>query len=212
MADNSQSSEGFQSGAEAVGAVYAKALLGAATNAGCRGVVLEELASLVDDVLVPLPQFAATLASPLVPHETKVQMLEKSFGGKMNATLLTFLKVVSQHGRLGFLKAMRREAVRLDNEECGRVEAQVVTAEPMTPELLDQVRTQLAAKLGREVVLNAKVDPQVLGGLVIRVGDTVYDGSLANQLQRVRRETLEQAALEIRQSISRFATEESTAS
>jgi len=210
MADNTQS-EGFSSGDQTVGVVYAKALLGAATNANCREVVLEELDSLVDDVLKQLPRLNATLSSLRVPDEVKLGLLEKMFAGKMNGVLFTFLKVAVKNGRLNCLGAIRQESHRIDDEENGRVSAQVITAEPLADGMFEQVREGLAAKLGQEVVLTAKVDPDVIGGLVIRVGDTVYDGSLANQLERMRRQAMERSSQEIRHSQSRFSTDETTA-
>jgi len=203
--NDAQNSDPKESGAEAVGAVYAKALLGATTTAGNRDAVLEELDSLIDDVLAELPKFAATITSMRVSHEERLSLFEKAFAGKMNSTLLTFLKVLSKNNRLDCLSAIREQAHRLDNAERGRIEALVITAEDISPDDLARIKGSLEEKLGGEFVLTTKTDPTLIGGLVIRVGDTVYDGSLANQLERVRKSAITRTAQEIRQSVERFA-------
>ena len=91
------------------------------------------------------------------------------------------------------------------NEARNRVEVFVRSAEE-----LDQTATELIAKrlqeaLGCDVSLATEVDPDLIGGLVVRVGDTVFDGSVANQLLRIREDAVDRTTQEIRQSLDRFA-------
>ncbi|MBW3600322.1 MAG: ATP synthase F1 subunit delta, partial [Planctomycetes bacterium] len=164
--------------------------------------------SVVEDVLAKLPSFDAVLKSPRVSHEEKVRLLHKSFQGKMSATLLNFLKVVSRHGRLDALRAIHRAAQKLHHERMGRVEVLVRTAEPLPEEIHARIADRLRAALGREPVLRMEVEPELIGGVVIRVGDTVYDGSVAHQLVRLREETAAKIARELRRAGERFAIAE----
>ena len=207
MAEASQNSNAFDSGRQRLGEVYAKALIGAAEKAGKTSQVLEELDSVVNDVLANLPKLAAALESPRVPIEHKLTLLDRAFGGKMSKELLNFLKVAAKHGRLDCLKAVNRAAKDLHNEMRGRVEVHVRTAEPAGPELLAKIAAQLKLALQRDVDLRAGVDPSLIGGLLVRVGDTVYDGSVANRLKRLRAETLDKTSQQIRQALDRFAVE-----
>ncbi len=188
-----------------LGKVYAEALLGAAEKAGNVETVREELKSLIDDVLQRLPNFDAVLQSPRVAHEEKVRLLDSAFRGRMSQELLNFLKVVSRHGRLQLLRSMQRAFEKLYNERAGRVEVQVRTAEPLTVDLHAKIADRLRQSLGRDPVLHVEVDPELIGGVVIRIGDTVYDGSVARQLVRLREETAARIAREIRQAGDRFA-------
>jgi F-type H+-transporting ATPase subunit delta len=120
---------------------------------------------------------------------------------------LNFLKVVSRHGRLDCLKAVNRAAHEMYNEMRNRVAVFVRTAAPVTPELLEQIAQRLRTALKRDVEMHASVDPSLIGGLVVRVGDTVYDGSVTNRLRRLRDETVERTAQQIRQALDRFAVE-----
>ncbi len=188
-----------------LGKVYAEALLGAAGKAGNAEAVLSELNSLVRDVLQKLPQFDAVLRSPKVSHEEKVRLLDAAFQGKMSEVLLNFLKVLTRRGRFSALRSIARAAQELHHERTGRTDVLVRTAESLTPELHAQIMDRLRQSLGREPVLRVEVDPELIGGVVIRIGDTVYDGSIARQLVRLRDETAAQISREIRQSTTRFA-------
>ena len=188
-----------------VGTVYAKALLGAAEKAGQTDSVLAEMESLVSDVLDKLSDFDEMLRSPRIAHEEKVRLLDRVFGGKMSPLLLNFLKVVSQHERLDCLRAIERAARTLYNQLRKRVEVLVESATPISNQLQYTIASRLKQVLGRDVVLSADVNPDLLGGLVVRVGDTVYDGSLAGRLKQMQAVTLEKTTDTIRESLERFS-------
>ena len=188
-----------------IGAVYAKALLGAAETAGQTDAVAEELESLVTDVLDKLPHFHAALASPRIGHEEKIALIDRAFAGRMSPVLLNFLKVLSRHGRLDCLRAIAEAAEKLLNELRGRVEVWVTTAAPLSNPLRDQIVTRLSALLAQEVVLKTQLDPEMLGGLVVRIGDTVFDGSVSARLIQMRQAAVDKTAARFRQSLERFA-------
>jgi F-type H+-transporting ATPase subunit delta len=194
----------LDSGQRHIGTVYAKALLGAAAKAGLTEQVLAELDSFVVDVLERMPKLEATLASPNVPPEAKVRLLDRAFADSMSPVLLKFLKVASKHRRLDSLHAIHRAVHDLYNEATGRVDVFVRTAEPLTDEMRGDLAARLEAQLGRRVNLRATLDEGLIGGIVIRVGDTVYDGSVAQQLRRLRDETLDRTAQSLSQSLERF--------
>jgi F-type H+-transporting ATPase subunit delta len=192
-------------GRQHLGAVYAKALLGAADKAGQAEQVLAELESVVEDVLNKLPQLDAAFASPRIGAEEKKALIDRAFGGRMSLTLIHFLKVLAQHGRLDALRAILKAAKRLFNELRGRVEVTVETAYPLSNPVRERITARLTQMLGREVVLTTSINDELLGGLVVRIGDTVYDGSLAAQLQQMQEVALEHTTQSIRESLERFA-------
>lgn len=197
--------DAVDAGRQHLGSVYAKALLGAAETAGQSQQVLEELESLVADVLDKLPQLDAAFASPRLSAEEKSALIERSFGGRMSVTLLHFLKVVARHGRLDAVRAILHSARKLYNEMRGRVEVRVQTAHPLSNPLRERIVGRLTQMLGREVVLTVELNEDLLGGLVVRIGDTVYDGSLSSRLMHMQEVTLEQTKQSIRQSLERFS-------
>jgi F-type H+-transporting ATPase subunit delta len=195
----------FDTDKQYLGAVYANALLGASEKAGNTDAVLEELNSLVADVMAEMPEWEAVLSAPRVPLEVKERMLDSAFAGKMSTELLNFLKVVTRRGRFTCLRAIANSAQQQYNELRGRVHVQVRSAAELDQATTSLVADKLRAALGMEIDLELQIDPDLIGGLVVRVGDTVYDASVANRLRRLRDELLNTSSQQIRDNQERFA-------
>ncbi len=189
---------------EHIGTVYAEAFLGAAESAGLTESLLAELDSLLTDVLDPFPEFERILASAIVSHEEKVRILDRTLGTQASPLLLNFLDVVSRHGRLDCLRAIHRQAHELYDRMRGRVRVRVSTATPLSGDLAARIAGNLRPLLGGEPILEQVVDPDLIGGVVVRVGDTIYDGSIASQLENVRQRIIQRTAHEIQTRRDRF--------
>jgi F-type H+-transporting ATPase subunit delta len=85
-----------------------------------------------------------------------------------------------------------------------RIPVRLSTATPLTPTSLEQIAQRLRAKLGGEPIFQQETDPSLIGGAVLRIGDTVYDGSIANQLHNLRQQMLGRNAHEIQSRRDRF--------
>jgi F-type H+-transporting ATPase subunit delta len=187
-----------------LGAIYARALLGAGEKAGVSERMVDELGSLVDEVFARTPGLESMLSSPRISVEEKLGILDRVFGSRMSLELLTFLKVVCQHGRLDCLRQIRQAARMELNSLRGRVEVRVTTAEEIDEGLAARIIEVLHASLKVEVDLVREVDPSILGGLIVRVGDTLYDGSVRNRLVRLRGETIERTVRQLREAADRL--------
>jgi len=206
MAGKHVQSSAFNAESSYVGQIYARALLGAAAHDRSGPAVVDELEALVAEVLDRLPSFEAALASPRVPVESKLRMLEAAFAGRMSRHLLILLKVMAERGRLGIVRQVATAARRLLNELHGRLEVELRSAQPLSSDAIGVVAARLRAAFNSDVDLETLVDPRIIGGLVIRIGDTLYDGSVRNQLERLRAATLEHAADAARQQLDRFVS------
>ncbi len=191
-----------------IGTVYAKGLLGAAEKANNVAEVVDQLESIVVDVLPRLPKLKLLLESPRVPLEVKDKVVDQSFSTGADV-LRTFLKVVCRHGRFDCLRVISRTARALLQDQLGVVEVRVTTAEAVPESMHEELKTKLGQILDKQVEIRTETDAEILGGLVVRVGDTVFDGSVANQLSQIRRTAVDQAMLQIRQSLDRFAVDAS---
>jgi F-type H+-transporting ATPase subunit delta len=187
-----------------VAAMYAKALLGATEKAGKTEAVLEELGAIVTETLDAHPKFEAVLGSAFIDHDEKLKILDRVFGKRVSPLLLNFLKVVSNHGRLDLVRAIYHAAVANLDELRGRVMVEVRTASPLDDATAKQIIEQMKQKTGSDPRLVVKQDPSLIGGVVLRVGDTVYDGSVATQLQRVRSSMINRSVHEIQSRRDRF--------
>jgi F-type H+-transporting ATPase subunit delta len=182
---------------EQVARVYAQAFLGAIGTSPNATSQVEELESFVSDVLDRFPKLEQALKSSLVADDQKEQMLGRILGGKASKEVLNFLKVLSRHGRLGIVRLVSRLAKKLHATARGMTDVEIRVATPLDDALRNEIQTQLRKVLGTEPVLSVKVDPSLIAGMVVRVGDRVYDGSVHNQLERVRAAMIDRATEQI---------------
>ncbi len=191
-------------GVEHVAGVYAEAFLGAAESSGRAAELIEEFDSFLADVLDPIPPLERVLVSGLVSPEEKIRILEQAVGGRASPEFLNFLKVVTHHGRLDVLRAIHRQTGARYESDLGRVRVVITTATPLAGDQAARIAESLRSMLKGEPALEERVDPGVIGGIVVRVGDTVYDGSIANQLENLRQQIIDRSAHEIQSRRDRF--------
>jgi len=191
-------------GVEHVAKVYAEALLGVTENAGRTAAVLDQFDSLVADVLDGYPQLERVLASGMVSPEEKSQILDRVLRAQALPLFLRFLKVVSRHGRLGFVRAIHRQAHVLYRQKLGQVAVEVTTAAPLDEAAVERLRAAVRRLIDAEPVLERRVRPELIGGMVVRVGDTIYDASVARQLETMRQQMIDRSAHEIQSRRDRF--------
>ena len=193
----------FDADQQHIGDTYAKALLAVGKESGKMDQLVSELDSFVDAV-EKLPKFKAALESPRISVADKESMIDKAVGKSASKDLLNFLKVLGRKNRFDCLIAIRGSAHRLSDEFAGRAQGTLTTASPVTDSVLKGITAELEKVLGQKVSLTCEVDPKIIGGMVVRVGDTVFDGSVANQLSQVRTKAIKAAGDSIRASIDRF--------
>jgi F-type H+-transporting ATPase subunit delta len=171
--------------ADQVARIYARAVDEAAEAAGCRREVLAELGQIAREVLPGVPEAAAVFASPKVPAEEKSRIIDRLTVGRMQPTTTNVLHVLARHGRLGLLGAVVAAAERLAEERDGRRQATFTSAVPLDAAEQARVVAGVEKALAARLVPRFVVDPAIIGGLVVRVGDTIYDQSVATGLARL---------------------------
>jgi F-type H+-transporting ATPase subunit delta len=186
--------------------VYAQALIGAAEHAKATETVVQEFDSLVDDVLERLPKLDAVLASAFVEEEAKEAMLNKAFANRASPVLLSFLKIVARHGRLDMLRLIHLAVHEEYNKARQRVRVMVSTASPLDQAAEARIAEAIKKRLQLEPIIEQDVKPELIGGIVLRVGDRVFDGSVATQLQRLREKMLNRSVHEIQCRRDRFSS------
>ncbi len=191
-------------GVEHIAEVYAKGLLDAAEQAGQTTAVIDDFDAVVSQLLDKFPKWENVLASVLVSPDDKSAAIDRVLKGRASPLLVNFLKVVARHGRLDCLRAIHRQANVLYDALRGRIPVRLSTATPLSAEEIEKIAQDLRAKLGGEPVFEQETDPNLIGGAVLRIGDTVYDGSIANQLQNLRQQMVQRSAHEIQSRRDRF--------
>lgn len=170
---------------------YAEALIAVAEGLGKAQV--ERFGQLLDAVAGAVQadeRIAVTLESPRVPKAVKAGLLADALSDVAPPEFVRFLQAVVRRGRQGLLQEMSNEYQRLVDIREDRVHTGVTLAVEPDAKLRQQVIAKLEAALGKEVRAHFRTDPRILGGVVVRVGDRVYDGTLRRRMNVLRRQML----------------------
>ena len=162
---------------------YAEALFAAGAK---FDVVLDAVAGAIQAD----PRIAAVLESPRVSKAAKSQILERGLKGEAPREFVRFLQAVVRRGRQGLLAEIAQEYQGLLDEKLGRVHAGVTLASEADARTQKHVVERLSKALRREVRAFFRADPRILGGVVVRVGDRIYDGSVRRRLTALQRRML----------------------
>ncbi len=191
---------------EQLARVYAKAFLGAAAKASKTDNLVDELKSLVADVLNRNPKLEQVLESSLVSPEQKETLIDRVLGKAASVQLVNFLKVLSRHGRLKLIRPIARQAEKLHTEQSGLADVEVRVARELDPVLQQELFDRIQKGLGKTPRFNVKIDPKLIAGIVVRVGDRVFDGSLSTRLDQARQSMISRATEQIELGPDRFVS------
>lgn len=126
------------------------------------------------------------LANPAIPLETRIATAEATFGRLVGPKVMNLLRLMLRRGRIQELPRLAAEFSRLDDERQGIARASVTSTLPLEPDEVSALKERLASSTDRRVELDLNVDPELLGGLVVRLGDQLVDGSVRSRLERLR--------------------------
>jgi F-type H+-transporting ATPase subunit delta len=189
--------------ARSVGVLYAKALFAAAGKAGA----LDEVAADFEAVMQIVdrhPQWIEFARSGMVSSADRAEVYRKAFEGKASKVFVNFLRTLAAHGRQQMLRAIYRAFREMNDERTGQVRIEVTTPKQLDDGLSKRLAEVMRKVLGRKPIFEAKVDSNLIGGVMLRVGDTVYDGSVATQLEKIRTQMIDRTVYEIQSRRDRF--------
>ena len=171
--------------ANLVARIYAETLLGLADRERAVDEIDAGVAALAE-LLAKDERFARFLAAPQISAADKRAVVERALGGKLPPPLVKFLRLVIDKHREPMLGEILDAWRELQDARANRMEATLVTAQAVDDAMREGVRVALEGVTGKHVVLEVEVDPALLGGVVIRYGDTVVDGSIKSRLAVLR--------------------------
>jgi F-type H+-transporting ATPase subunit delta len=165
---------------------YAVTLLESAEDSD----ILDAIRSDVDRILNVIDsssELRAFLANPLLSIEVKERTLVALFEGKVEQLTRNFLALTARRSRTRILRDVLSSFVAMVEERRGVMSAKVVSAVELDATQHDQLKSHLSSYFGKEISIHAEVDTSLTGGIIARVGDIVFDGSLNTHLERLRR-------------------------
>ncbi len=177
---------------EELAQVYARSLFEVAREHAKLDVLREQLGQFAD-ALDANRQLAVFFFSPYFSSEEKQQALERAIEGA-DPTLLNFLKVLIENHRMPVIFRIRQEYQRLWDEENRTLPVEVTSAIALDQTTTESLARTIGERAGRRVTLKARVDPDILGGIVVRVGNSILDASIRNRLEQLRRHVAQGAS------------------
>jgi len=170
---------------EEIARVYAEALFGAAKAKGNLDAIYEQLGQFAD-ALAENRELQLFFFSPYFSSAEKRDGLAKALDGA-EPELLNFLELLTEKHRMPVLFRIRRNFDALWAKENKRLGVTVTSAVELDPEIAERIGSEIEKQTGNRVELQRRVDPDILGGLVVQVGNMVMDTSIRNRLEKLRK-------------------------
>jgi len=145
---------------------------------------------LMESVLKENPKLKFMLKSPIVKPQLKFSIFEEIFRTRVNPDTLNFIKFVIDKNRESLLYDIIREFLRLRDEYLNIVNVEISTAYEFTNEQKNLLRNKFEKYLDKKVRLSFKLDKEIIGGFLAKLGDTIYDASIKRQLELLRKQFL----------------------
>lgn len=172
---------------------YARALFELAAAGKVVSQIEQELKLFVDAVASD-EQLNKFLGLPSVQLQDKMQLLKDVFGDKLSELVYQTLELMIERGRQLGIPNLYEAYVQIASEALGQAHAVVYSAQQLSDEELASVATQFGQATGKKIIIQQIVNPALLGGIQVRIGDRLYDGSLSGKLERLQK-TLNSKAL-----------------
>ena len=132
------------------------------------------------------PLVAQVFSDPSITESERATVLTRAFEGRVNPLLMKFLNLLNAKGRLSGLSSMAGAYDDLLDEKLGKVEVDVTVAQRLDSQTLENVRQKVSSVLKRDAVVHQYIDPDIIGGLILRVRDQLIDGSVRTQLAQLK--------------------------
>ncbi len=176
--------------AKLVSKTYAKALFELAVEGQMVDQILAEY-EFVKDSFDEFPEFLEIVKSPKIQVDEKIKILEETFGEKVSDTLINFFKILVDKKRSNVIRDVYDDFNVFVNEEKGLVVARVESVIPLEANEIEALEAKLSKVTGKTVTIDNVINPDIMGGLVVKVGDKVVDGSVKHKLENLKHELAE---------------------
>ena len=173
--------------AELVAKRYASALFEVGVEDNTLDTFVEEFGALIG-ILKENGNFFNALKTPLIPKGEKKELLENVFKGKVNQQLLNFIKVLIDKDRVSVIELINVEFKKLSNEHKNTADAIAVTAIPLAPDKMEALKKQLSKITGKNVEITNVIDEEVMGGILVKIGNEEIDGTVKGRLGKLKEE------------------------
>jgi F-type H+-transporting ATPase subunit delta len=188
---------------QSIGAVYAQALIREAQKQNALEEVTEDVRG-IGELVRGDETFRRFIEALFIGEEERLTSLDKIFSGRVHVLTLNTLKALARRDRLMFLSAFASEFNTLLRKMGGIIDATLVSAFELPPTALQRVQNALTRIFAKTVELQVKIDPALVGGVALTVGDTLFDASVATQLKKLQDQLQRTNQLKVETAVSNY--------
>jgi len=186
---------------ESIGEVYAQALINEAQKQNALAEVTDDVRG-IGQLLRENKAFLGFTQALTLGEEERINALNKIFSGRVHPLTLQVILSISRRDRLMFLRGLVSGFETLLKKMGGHVDAAIVTARELSPAVVDRVKQGVGRSLGKTVDVTVKIDPALIGGMTLTIGDTLIDGSVATQLEKIKEQLKRGGKLKTESAVS----------
>lgn len=172
-----------------VGDRYAESLFDLAKEEKKVTQYLDDI-KLVGEVLDSDPQIVQFFNHVLIENDKKIQLLDQSFKGNVDQYVLNFLKLLVQSRRIRYIDDIVKSYINLSNQYLGIEEGMIYTPYELTDQQIQDIEKAISQKENKKVTLKVSIDPSLLGGIKVQIANRIYDGTIKNKVEMLKKELL----------------------
>ena len=172
-----------------VGDRYAESLFDLAKEENKVTQYLDDI-KLVGEVLDSDPQIVQFFNHVLIENDKKIQLLDQSFKGNVDQYVLNFLKLLVQSRRIRYIDDIIKSYINLSNQYLGLEEGTIYTPYKLTDQQIQDIEKAISQKENKKVTLKVSIDPSLLGGIKVQIANRIYDGTIKNKVEMLKKELL----------------------
>lgn len=172
-----------------VGDRYAESLFDLAKEENQVTQYLDDI-KLVGEVLDSDPQIVQFFNHVLIENDKKIQLLDQSFKGNVDQYVLNFLKLLVQSRRIRYIDDIVKSYIKLSNQYLGIEEGVIYTPYELTDQQIQDIEKAISQKENKKVTLKVSIDPSLLGGIKVQIANRIYDGTIKNKVEMLKKELL----------------------
>lgn len=172
-----------------VGDRYAESLFDLAKEENKVTQYLDDI-KLVGEVLDSDPQIVQFFNHALIENDKKIQLLDQSFKGNVDQYVLNFLKLLVQSRRIRYIDDIVKSYIKLSNQYLGIEEGMIYTLYELTDQQIQDIEKAISQKENKKVTLKVSIDPSLLGGIKVQIANRIYDGTIKNKVEMLKKELL----------------------
>lgn len=172
-----------------VGDRYAESLFDLAKEENKVTQYLDDI-KLVGEVLDSDPQIVQFFNHVLIENDKKIQLLDQSFKGNVDQYVLNFLKLLVQSRRIRYIDDIIKSYINLSNQYLGIEEGTIYTPYKLTDQQIQDIEKAISQKENKKVTLKVSIDPSLLGGIKVQIANRIYDGTIKNKVEMLKKELL----------------------